>query len=315
MAHMYRIPPLLQDLEIKPTVPMYKIESIHGASQVQVNSSATKSVSDPVKDLERKQLDLIKNLVEFKKTLDEYLASGVSYLTIADEENTKAGGKADKKAAKKEARAANKVVAKEKKEPAPKSTSLLTLSHPPNSTFNVKADPANPHVKIHDYRNQISKNFEGILECQVVDIKWLSSLIKLGRLRGIHIGPKANGKGSIHFKTTKGTVKLSGLTPAPIVGRVSVWKSLGLLLQVYDPLDGVSALETHEWLVLADTFLNDKISFDQFYRPVNRRLSEIDYLASRSSVLLPDLLLKDLVGTHTVASNTELWINRVSKAV
>ncbi|CAD5219142.1 unnamed protein product [Bursaphelenchus okinawaensis] len=323
MANMYRIQPVLEDLVVKPNVSMYHIESIHGEVQIPSSNSVQSTSEDPVKDLERRQLELIRNLNEFSKTLDQYLSSDVSKLrsdvsklSVQEGNATKAGGKVDKKAAKKEARNNNKSLAKEKKTPETRSESLLTLVHPPNSsTFNIKPNVEDPKVTIHDYKTTLPTDFEGVLECQVADIKWLNSLMKLGNLRGIAIGPRAKGKGTIHFKTTKGTVQLSGVSTFPITGRVSVWKALGTLLRVYDVLDGVSALETHEWLTLADSFLKNQISFDDFYRPINRRLSEVDYLASRSSLLLPDLLLKDLVNGHVVANNTELWINRVTSSL
>lgn len=108
-----------------------------------------------------------------------------------------------------------------------------------------------------------------------------------------------------------GVVQLSGVSPSPITGRIPVWKALGSLLQVYDPLDSLASLDSHKWLKQANGLITGSINADQLARSVNRRLSEVDFLASKAVVLLPDLILSGLLQGQTVASNVELWTARV----
>jgi len=147
------------------------------------------------------------------------------------------------------------------------------------------------------------------LTCTSLDQKWLVKLSKLASKYGVQVGSKPSGQKTISIKTEGDIVKLSGQPlNEPVLGRVGVWETLGSVL-----IGPTKTVQEWQWLQLADDLLTSKTDLDAAYRQINRQLASRDFLCGGSAAQLVDFLWSGLLAADQsyVASNTELWLQRV----
>ncbi|XGW31096.1 hypothetical protein V3C99_009784 [Haemonchus contortus] len=355
MSSMYKLPPLVPvDLDVKPIDIMYTIPSYHGTTNS--NSADTmcnglpEETFDPAKEIEHKQHDLIKSLMNLGSTLDNLLKEmekavgakknekGKKELVTgapSSSENHVAVSKNDTKKdkeAKKEARKAAKAEAKSKVGTAPSSgvKSAAVGSSDRQWTINEEKTTSETGQSLTACLPQSFVEFDRkslgdiTLTFTPEDQPWVEALSNVGSKRNVAFKGVVSNDCKEPSTTTINTSladNFSVVSPgSSLKCRTTSWKLLGAALGIFSFASNhsIQAAHQHVWLSKVDMVLGGKMTKEQVIREASRFLSQFDALGSQFSFGVADVVARSvLIGSSTspLPNNVELWSKRLDSVM
>ncbi|KAI6192378.1 SAND family protein [Aphelenchoides bicaudatus] len=302
MSSMYKIEPFNGDVDVTPKFDFYKIESIHKnlssvpstkqPAKKQNEKPANKKNEKPAKEngtskkvpssgSQAEEEKLIESLKKLNLKLDKCIEKLGGKVAVADKNQqpkNEKPAKSDKNEGKKSKQ--------EKTSTPPRQTTAQPkpIVHVLKSTASVSYRGLDAILDPFGYKvDQFPAKYQLKLQCQSKDSCWIDVLSKLAQKKGVQLSKSASGDRAIKVEySDNAEVRLEGpIFCAPYIGHVSVWKSIGTLLGLFDHSDVVISAPINNWLRVADELINDKVDADDVVRKACRHLSSHDFLADK----------------------------------
>ncbi|GMS95751.1 hypothetical protein PENTCL1PPCAC_17926, partial [Pristionchus entomophagus] len=306
-----------QGTKVNPAPVMYSLHSYHEGGDEAVIVDV-----DPVEQLEKDQLNLIKLLGAFNEKLDKHL-NGL----------TKKGNEKKKEEVKGKKRVnvtqfvGNSSVSKEKGGKAV-SAKTVTQATPwkmmeekegAETKNGISASAVITLARLLSDKEKIGKMS---VTMTANDLFWMENLAKIGSKRDIKfIGDVKNGltKASAEIEVKKGAsfaVRVDSLT---LSDRVTGWKIMGVTLGLFsfNHHFAVQNAHTHRWLIRLDEVINGgkkENEVSSLLSSSSQFLSRFDSLSSHSHFSLADSLIRPLFNGN-LPNNVELWAKRLDSVV
>ncbi|CAL2029934.1 unnamed protein product [Caenorhabditis brenneri] len=342
---MYKLhPTFAPNTKVEPKIACYRVASYHDSSSKFEECDSVKKETDPRKDLEQRQQQLIERLKvqseKLKQLVGEFGEKNNSQPTSTPTsgkpekktQNTNPepnnGGKKDKDG-KKEARKAAKAEAVKKSAVGEKKVSNSNGKTIRETQWTVEDDRKTwetnltltvniPPSLVHYKQEHLKELTLTVRDC---DLKWVQALSKIGEKREVafegEVKNKATKKQTV-VKVVKGTIPSLQLDKVVVKSLQTIWKLLGTSLGLFSRQSQQVLSSSHQaiWFNKAEKILLGDGDLSYSTREASQFLARFDSLSSQWEVSLADVIFRSLLNhSESLPNNVETWAKKIDSLV